>query len=189
MLSTVLRRYSGQAFLLLFAWSGLNAQTAALPAAFRSDTHMVLVPVTVTDHNGKTIEGLRAKNFNILEDQVPQPIVSFTAEDAPCSVGLVLDISGSMRNSLDAAKGVAQAFFEAANPQDEFLLLTVSTGGKAPGLAKLIREWLEKKLGLEWSDRLHELAQARARWRGEGQAPSNVSQQTRDFVQDREWLS
>jgi len=48
------------------------------------------------------------------------------------------------------------------------LLLTVSTGGKAPGLAKLIREWLEKKLGLEWSDRLHELAQARARWRGEG---------------------
>jgi Ca-activated chloride channel family protein len=92
---------------------------------------MVLVPVTVTDHNGKTIQGLRAEDFNILEDQVPQPIVSFTAEDAPCSVGLVLDISGSMRNTLGTAKGVAHSFFETANPEDEFLLLTVSTQPEA----------------------------------------------------------
>jgi Ca-activated chloride channel family protein len=40
---------------------------------------------------------------------------------------LVLDISGSMRDSLDTAKGVAHAFLETANSQDEFLLLTVST--------------------------------------------------------------
>jgi len=120
-------RYSCLAFLLLLSWNGLNAQSTALPAAFRADTQMVLVPVTVTDHNGKTIEGLRAADFKVLEDQVPQQIVSFTSEDAPCSVGLVLDISGSMRNSLEAAKGVAKAFFQAANPQDEFLLLTVST--------------------------------------------------------------
>ena len=126
MLPPVLARCSGLAFFLLLACGGLNAQSA-LPAAFRSDTHMVLVPVTVTDHNGKTVEGLRAADFKVLEDQVAQPIVSFTSEDAPCSVGLVLDISGSMRNSLEAAKGVAQAFFQAANPQDEFLLLTVST--------------------------------------------------------------
>ena len=98
---------------------------------FRTNAQMVLVPVTVTDHNGKTIQGLRAEDFNILEDQVPQQIVSFTAEDAPCSVGLVLDISGSMRNTLDAAKGVAQSFFQTANPEDEFLLLTVSTQPEA----------------------------------------------------------
>jgi len=98
-----------------------------MPAAFRTSAQMVLVPVTVTDHNGKTIEGLRAEDFNVLEDQAPQQIVSFTTEDAPCSVGLVLDISGSMRNTLGAAKGVAQAFFQTANPEDEFLLLTVSS--------------------------------------------------------------
>jgi Ca-activated chloride channel family protein len=88
---------------------------------------MVLVPVTVTDHNGKTIEGLRAGDFKVLDDQIPQQIASFTSEDAPCSVGLVLDISGSMRNTLGAAKHVAQSFLATANSDDEFLLLTVST--------------------------------------------------------------
>jgi Ca-activated chloride channel family protein len=88
---------------------------------------MVLVPVTVTDHNGKTIGGLRVEDFNILDDQKPQPIVSFTSEDAPCSVGVVLDVSGSMRNILGSAREIADAFFGTANPEDEFLLLTVSS--------------------------------------------------------------
>jgi Ca-activated chloride channel family protein len=88
---------------------------------------MVLVPVSVTDHNGKTILGLKAKDFNIFDDQKRQDIVSFSNEDAACSVGMVLDISGSMRNSLAVAKDGAQAFFGTANPEDEFLLLTVST--------------------------------------------------------------
>ncbi len=92
---------------------------------------MVLVPVTVTDRNGKTVPGLRAENFAVLEDQVPQQIVSFTADDAPCSVGLVLDISGSMRNTLGSAKSVLRAFFETTNAEDEFLVLTVSTQPEA----------------------------------------------------------
>jgi Ca-activated chloride channel homolog len=120
-------RFSSVAFPLLFAWNALDAQSAPLPAAFRTSAQMVLVPVTVTGHNGKTIEGLRAKDFSIFEDRVAQQIVSFTAEDAPCSVGLILDISGSMRNALDSAKGVAHSFLETANPEDEFLLLTVSS--------------------------------------------------------------
>ena len=124
-------RLSCVAFLLLLSWDELDAQRAALPAAFRTSAQMVLVPVTVTDHHGKTIEGLRAKDFDVLEDHIPQQIASFTAEDAPCSVGLVLDISGSMRSTLDAAKGVAHSFFQTSNPEDEFLLLTVSTQPEA----------------------------------------------------------
>jgi Ca-activated chloride channel homolog len=93
---------------------------------FSTNTQMVLVPVTVTDRYGKSIEGLQAKDFNIIEDQVSQQIVSFASDDAPCSVGLVLDVSGSMRNTLNAAKFVAQSFIQTANPQDEFLLLTFS---------------------------------------------------------------
>lgn len=98
-----------------------------MPAAFRTSAQLVLVPVTVTDHDGRTIEGLRARDFNVLEDHVPQQIISFAAEDAPASVGLVLDISGSMRNTFEAAKRVAHSFLQTANPEDEFLLLTVST--------------------------------------------------------------
>jgi Ca-activated chloride channel homolog len=120
-------RVSCVALLLLLAWDESDAQSAATPAAFRTNAQMVLVPVTVTDHNGKTVEGLRAENFSILEDQTPQRIASFTAEDVPCSVGLVLDVSGSMRYTLDAAKSIAHAFLQTANPEDEFLLLTVSS--------------------------------------------------------------
>jgi Ca-activated chloride channel family protein len=124
-------RFTCIAFPLLVSCNGFAAQRAPLPAEFRASAQLVLVPVTVTDHNGKSILGLRAKDFNILEDRVAQPIKSFSAEDAPCSVGLVLDISGSMRNTLAAAKGVAHSFSQTANPQDEFLLLTVSTRPEA----------------------------------------------------------
>jgi Ca-activated chloride channel homolog len=127
MIRPAVLRFSCLAFLLLLSKHELDAQSSAVPASFRTGAQMVLVPVTVTDHNGKTIEGLRADNFSLLEDQVPQQISSFTAEDAPCSVGLVLDVSGSMRNTLGSAKGVIQSFFQTANAEDEFLLLTVST--------------------------------------------------------------
>ena len=69
------------------------------------------------------------------------------------------------------------------------LIVTVSTGGKAPGLARLIREWLEHKLGAEWAGRLREVAASRATWREQGHPPSEVSQRTRDYVHEREWLS
>jgi precorrin-2 dehydrogenase/sirohydrochlorin ferrochelatase len=69
------------------------------------------------------------------------------------------------------------------------LVLTVSTGGKSPGLAKLIREWLEHKIAPEWTGRLKEVASVRAKWRAEGKPPSEVSQRTRDFVRARDWLA
>ncbi|HTT17583.1 MAG TPA: VWA domain-containing protein [Candidatus Sulfotelmatobacter sp.] len=103
-----------------------KAQKVEKPV-FRTSAQMVLVPVTVTDHSGKTVEGLRADDFNILDNQRSQKISSFSSDDAPCSVGLVLDISGSMQQSLSGTKEIAQAFFGTANSEDEFLLLTVST--------------------------------------------------------------
>ena len=46
-------------------------------STFRSDAGMVLVPVTVMDRNGKTIDGLQRENFTVFDNQVRQPIVSF----------------------------------------------------------------------------------------------------------------
>src|SRR5215467_2995308 len=66
--------------------------------ALRAGVTLILVPVTVMDRRGAIVNGLERKNFTVLDDKVPQKIVSFSMEDAPCSVGVVLDISGSMRN-------------------------------------------------------------------------------------------
>jgi precorrin-2 dehydrogenase/sirohydrochlorin ferrochelatase len=69
------------------------------------------------------------------------------------------------------------------------LLVTISTGGRAPGLARLIREWVSAKLGSEWSRQLDVVSERRARWRAEGLAPQDVSQRVRQFVAERSWLS
>ena len=120
--------FAGPALLLLLlSVSGLQAEHPDAKATFRTNAEMVLVPVTITDRNGKTVEGLRAQNFKVLDNHAPQQIVSFTNEDSPCSVVLVLDTSSSMQYTLPAAKHIAHAFLAAANPEDEFMLLTVST--------------------------------------------------------------
>lgn len=114
-------------FLLLLTVGQAEAQKAVNAPTFHTSAEIVLVPVTVTDRDGRTVEGLQADDFNIFEDRKPQKIVSFSSDDAPCSVGLILDVSGSMEQTLSGAKAIARAFFESANPDDEFLLLTVST--------------------------------------------------------------
>jgi Ca-activated chloride channel family protein len=117
----------GLAFSLGISAGEADAQSVSRPATFRTASRMVLVPFTVTDHNGKTVPDLQAKDFNIFDDQTPQQIVSFAYEDAPCTIGLVLDISGSMKSTLDFVKEGAHSFVGMANPEDEFLFLTVST--------------------------------------------------------------
>jgi Ca-activated chloride channel family protein len=111
----------------LFSCSGvLAAQERRNSPDFRANADMVLVPVTVVNRRGEIMSGLQPDSFTLLEDQVTQPIVSFTGEDVPCSVGLILDLSGSMREALGPAKGAARAFLETSNPDDDFFLLTVS---------------------------------------------------------------
>jgi len=66
------------------------------------------------------------------------------------------------------------------------LLISVSTSGRAPGLAKLIREWLERKLGPEWSGHLDAVGRARAAWRAQGLVPAEVAARTRLLAAERE---
>jgi len=115
--------------LLLILVPHLRAQqlTGGQSPTLRADVKMVLVPVTVVDRRGANVNGLPGESFTVLDDNVPQKIVSFSVEDCPSSVGLVLDVSGSMRNSLGAVKDFVQSFLGTTNVEDEFLLLTVST--------------------------------------------------------------
>ena len=69
------------------------------------------------------------------------------------------------------------------------LALTVSTSGRAPGLSRLLREWLDRAFGPEWQEHLETIGTARADWRGQGLAPAEVSRRTRDLVAREGWLA
>jgi precorrin-2 dehydrogenase / sirohydrochlorin ferrochelatase len=68
------------------------------------------------------------------------------------------------------------------------LLISISTGGKSPGLAKLVRQWIEQRLGPEWSNYLREAGALRAQWRVSGLPPGEVSQKTAALAGARGWL-
>jgi Ca-activated chloride channel family protein len=121
------------AAVLAVAFSACLLQAGAQPLnsldrpRFRADTNLILVPVTVTDHRGSIIQGLGAASFTILDNRQPQPIAAFYSEDAPSSIGIVLDVSGSTRTILDQEKAAIHAFLEFSNPEDDFFLVTVSS--------------------------------------------------------------
>jgi len=99
---------------------------------YRADANLVLVPVTVSDSQYRPILGLRAEDFNVYQDGAPLPITSFSATDAPVSLVLVFDQSGSMRSKLGQARAAALAVLKTSNSQDEVALVTV---GVEPRLA------------------------------------------------------
>jgi len=95
-------------------------------APIQVDVNMVVVNVTVTDPFDRIVTGLEPSHFQIFDEKVEQQIVSFSTEDAPISVGLVFDASGSMGDKIDKAKEAALQFFKTSNPQDEFMLISFS---------------------------------------------------------------
>jgi len=100
-------------------------------ADFRADSKLVLVPVTVLDRRGAIVKGLSNDAFTVTEDGSQRPIRSFSEDDAPVSLGIVLDMSGSMKGYLSAAKESLRALLQDANPGDEVFLNGVSTVPRA----------------------------------------------------------
>jgi Ca-activated chloride channel family protein len=98
----------------------------------RSSVDLVMVPVTITDGLNRPVTGLDQANFQLFENKKPQEIRHFSTEDTPVSVGLIVDTSGSMRDKMERAREAVHQFCEAANPQDEFFMITFAD---APHLA------------------------------------------------------
>src|SRR5712692_5341529 len=87
------------------------------------DVELALVNVTVTDPYNRLVTGPEPDNFRLFEDNIEQEVVNFSSEDVPISIGVILDLSGSMANKLGKAKEAAFQFFKTANPEDEFFLV------------------------------------------------------------------
>src|ERR1700731_2374428 len=103
-----------------------NESIADRRADIRIDTTLVLIPVSVTDPMSRFVTGLDKENFKISEDKVDQEITQFSSEDAPLSVGIVFDTSGSMGAKLQRSRQAVAQFMKTANPQDEFFLVEFS---------------------------------------------------------------
>ncbi len=80
---------------------------------------LVELYVTVTDRDGRLAEGLAAADFGVLDNGRPQKIAKFElVRDLPLTLGVVLDTSGSMRESIGEAKSAAQQFLARGDDAD-----------------------------------------------------------------------
>ncbi|MGI4826867.1 MAG: VWA domain-containing protein [Janthinobacterium lividum] len=84
---------------------------------------LVLVPMTVTDPQNRLVTGLERNNFEVFDNNAHQIIKSFATEDAPLSIGIVFDLSGSMQSKFVRARKALSEFLRTCNPQDEFFVV------------------------------------------------------------------
>ena len=68
------------------------------------------------------------------------------------------------------------------------LTLTISTSGRAPGLAGSLRRYVERLFGPEWAGRIDELADARSNWRADGADMAAVKRRTDRYIDEQGWL-
>lgn len=97
--------------------------TSIANAGIRVDVNLVLVPFTVTDSMNRLVTGLERENFQIFDNNTGQTIKSFATEDAPLSIGIIFDLSGSMQSKFVRARKALTEFLRTCNPKDEFFVV------------------------------------------------------------------
>ena len=96
--------------------------------------------VAVSDPLNRYVTGLEKEHFRIFEDNIEQEIIHFDQQSAPISVGIIFDISGSMKDNANIikAKSAIAKFLEYGNPEDEYLLITFNQK------TKLVRDFSQQ---------------------------------------------
>ena len=88
------------------------------------DVDLVLVPVTVNDQQNRPVVGLSKPDFALFENAIEQQIRYFSTEDEPISLGVLLDVSGSMKNKIETAREAVVEFFKSSHPDDDYFVIT-----------------------------------------------------------------
>ena len=88
-----------------------------------AEANLVLVPMTVSDSMNRLVTGLEAPNFEVYDNGVGQSIKTFSTEDAPVTIGIVFDLSGSMSSKFLRARKALSTFLRTSNPADEFFVV------------------------------------------------------------------
>jgi Ca-activated chloride channel homolog len=119
----------------------------AQPPDIRVDTTLVEVPATVTDALHRFVLGLEPGDFRILEDGEEQKITHFSGEDAPLSIGLLIDTSGSMGIKLDTSRAAVKELLKSLNAGDESFLIEFNDHARVVQAFTGQPEVVEKGLG------------------------------------------
>ena len=103
---------------------------------FRASRDVVVVPVTVTDRSGRFVNGLTADQFEVTDGGERRPITQFSTERVPVSLGILLDVSGSMATDPKAravddarwadTRRAMDLLVQRLNPEDEVLFAVFS---------------------------------------------------------------
>ncbi|HXR14766.1 MAG TPA: VWA domain-containing protein [Terriglobales bacterium] len=102
---------------------GIDPSLKTHTKPLKVDVSLVLVPVTITDPLNRLVTGLDKENFQVFEGKDQQDIRHFSSEDAPVSIGVIFDMSGSMVSKIERAREAVVEFFKTANPLDEFFMV------------------------------------------------------------------
>ncbi|HZS08449.1 MAG TPA: VWA domain-containing protein [Blastocatellia bacterium] len=108
--------------------SGRQPDPAKPPQQKQSDriiieTKLVSVTVTVSDRNRRFVAGLTREDFEIYDDGVRQEIALFSDDDAPLTLGIIYDVSGSMRPLSSQALHALRGLFENSHDDDEYFVI------------------------------------------------------------------
>ena len=111
-----------------FAVAGLAQEPSPTPddpsAPVRIKTDLVTLTLTVTDLYGRYVSGLNKNAFTITDNNQAQDITFFSDSDAPVSVGILFDVSGSMGGEkIQKARKALARFIMTSHPSDEYFLI------------------------------------------------------------------
>jgi VWFA-related protein len=114
---------------VVFGAGAAARQSPSIAPSFRStSTELVVLPVIVTDKQGRFIEDVAREQFAVFDNGRRQDVAFFTSEDAPVSIGLVVDTSGSMGPKMPLVEAAATAFARWSNPDDDIFALAFADG-------------------------------------------------------------
>lgn len=127
-----------------------RSQSDSKEVRLKAEVSVVLVPVTVTDRNGRTIDIFSSADFAVYEDGQPQHLLAVSHEDVPASIGIVLDVSKSMKDKVDTARVAIRSFLQQAEDEDELFLLTFANRPQLRvGLTRNPAEIMDNLIGVK----------------------------------------
>lgn len=106
-------------FVVLVLSSSFVVLSSQEPVFRSGSSELVVLPVVVTDKQGRYVSDLPGEQFTIFDNGRKVPIELFTNEDTPVTVGLIVDASGSMRPKIGEVVAATLRFAKLSNPQDE----------------------------------------------------------------------